>query len=180
VFFSSVLSRVSRSGDGSLCSMHMLNSWLKYFREYWYIGSTSASVATTKYITEPRVATLRYFSLAVEIWSSVCCASARRLEICAEVACGGVEGVAGEEQRGRGGNGRRRVRRRVRRREEGQEEGGGAGGERRGRGGKRGRGREGGGAGRGKKGRRRRRGRRRGRGKRRGEGREEGRGAGGG
>lgn len=54
-------------------------------REYWYIGSTSAKLATTKYITEPRVATGLYFSRAVEMLSSVFSASRRRVEMTPEV-----------------------------------------------------------------------------------------------
>ena len=81
MFRSRVASLTSRSDDGSLCSIQLLNSWLKYLREYWYMGSTSPSMATTKYITEPLVATFLYFSRAVEICSSVCSASASLLEI---------------------------------------------------------------------------------------------------
>ena len=87
MFRSRVASLTSRSGDGSLCSIQLLNSWLKYFSEYWYIGSTSPSTATTKYITEPRVATFLYFSRAVEICNSVCSASASLFDIWAEVSC---------------------------------------------------------------------------------------------
>lgn len=51
---------------------------LKYLRENWYIGSTSAMLATTKYMTEPRSATVLYFSRAAVIFVSVSSASARR------------------------------------------------------------------------------------------------------
>ena len=39
------------------------------------MGSTSAMLATTKYMTDPRVATTLYFSRAVDIFSSVVSAS---------------------------------------------------------------------------------------------------------
>ena len=47
--------------------------------------STSAILATTKYITDPRVATGRYFSRAVVIFSSVISASFNRVLITPEV-----------------------------------------------------------------------------------------------
>ena len=49
------------------------------------MGSTSAKLATTKYITDPLVATGRYFSRAVEILSSVFSASKRRVDITPDV-----------------------------------------------------------------------------------------------
>ena len=52
------------------------------------MGSTSAMSAMTKYITEPLVAITRYFSRAVDIFSSVISASLRRLEMVADVTCG--------------------------------------------------------------------------------------------
>ena len=58
---------------------------LKYFSEYWYMESTSAMLATTKYITEPLVATGRYFSRARVIFSSVISASFSRVLITPEV-----------------------------------------------------------------------------------------------
>lgn len=87
VFSKRVLSRTWRSSDLELNSIQELNNWLKYFKEYWYIGSTSAMVATTKYIIDPLVATIRYFSLADDIWTSVCSDSVRRLVICVDVTC---------------------------------------------------------------------------------------------
>ena len=47
--------------------------------------STSAILATTKYITDPRVATGRYFSRADVIFSSVVSASFNRVLITPEV-----------------------------------------------------------------------------------------------
>ena len=61
---------------------------LKYFSEYWYMESTSAMLATTKYITEPLVATGRYFSRARVIFSSVISASFSRVLITPEVTWG--------------------------------------------------------------------------------------------
>lgn len=58
---------------------------LKYLRENWYMGSISERLAMTKYMTEPRVATGRYLSLAVLIISSVVSASPRRDLIASEV-----------------------------------------------------------------------------------------------
>ena len=52
--------------------------------------STSATLATTKYITEPRVATGRYFSRAAVIFSSVISASFNRVLITPEVTWGEV------------------------------------------------------------------------------------------
>lgn len=49
------------------------------------MGSISASDATTKYMTDPRVATERYFSRAEVICSSVFSASARRVVIIPDV-----------------------------------------------------------------------------------------------
>ena len=49
------------------------------------MGSISANDATTKYMTEPRVATGRYFSRAALIFSSVVSASFRRVVMTPEV-----------------------------------------------------------------------------------------------
>lgn len=63
-----------------------IHTWVKYFNEYWYIGSISASCATTKYSTDPLVATERYFSRAIEIFSSVASVSINLAAMIAEVS----------------------------------------------------------------------------------------------
>ena len=87
VRFSSVSRRMLRLSFFSLDVIVALNSALKYFSENWYIGSTSAMLATTKYMTEPRVAMTRYFSRAALIFFSVVSASFRRCWMTPEVTC---------------------------------------------------------------------------------------------
>ena len=87
VWSSKISSRLRRFSVFSLVEIVVLNSCLKYLRENWYMGSTSAMAATTKYMTEPRVATTRYFSRAVEIFSSVVSASFSLLVIAPDVTC---------------------------------------------------------------------------------------------
>lgn len=50
------------------------------------MGSISASCATTKYKTDPLVATDLYFSRAIDIFSSVASVSIKRASIIAEVS----------------------------------------------------------------------------------------------
>lgn len=50
------------------------------------MGSISANWATTKYKTEPLVATVRYFSRAIEIFSSVASVSINLAAITADVS----------------------------------------------------------------------------------------------
>ena len=65
--------------------MVVLNNCVKYRRENWYIGSIKLKSATTKYNNEPRFATRRYFSRAVEMFASVLIVSSRRRLIAVEV-----------------------------------------------------------------------------------------------
>ena len=85
--------RYLKDGDDRalIVSCQYIITCLKYLREYWYIVSTSAMLATTKYMTEPRVATGRYFSRAAVIFSSVISASFNRVLITPEVTW--VKGV---------------------------------------------------------------------------------------
>ena len=71
---------------------------MKYLRENWYMGSTSPMLATTKYMTEPRSATERYFSRASEIFSSVCSASVSRCVMMPDVTCTNGSNVNTAEQ----------------------------------------------------------------------------------
>ena len=71
---------------------------MKYLRENWYMGSTSPMLATTKYMTEPRSATERYFSRASEIFSSVCSASVSRWVMMPDVTCTTGSNVNAVEQ----------------------------------------------------------------------------------
>lgn len=50
------------------------------------MGSISANCATTKYNTDPLVATDRYFSRAIDIFSSVASVSIKRASIIADVS----------------------------------------------------------------------------------------------
>lgn len=77
---------MGRGSNQSTFSGSKKLTWLKYFSEYWYMGSISASWATTKYSTEPLVATDRYFSRAIEIFSSVASVSTSRASMMAEVS----------------------------------------------------------------------------------------------
>ena len=58
------LSRSWRSGGFSATSNLFLNRRIKNSKEYWYIGSIKAKSAITKYMTDPLLATILYYSLA--------------------------------------------------------------------------------------------------------------------
>jgi len=62
-----------------------VNSLMKNSNEYWYIGSTIAKSAITKYKTDPLVATFRYYSLASKIDFLVSSDLSIRSEIVIEV-----------------------------------------------------------------------------------------------
>lgn len=51
---------------------------MKYYREYWYIGSITAKSLITKYITLPLFAIERYSYLALSIYSLVILANSIR------------------------------------------------------------------------------------------------------
>ena len=65
--------------------MVRLKMSVKYLSENWYMGSTLAKLATTKYKIEPRLATGRYFSRVAEIVASVFSASPSRFPITPDV-----------------------------------------------------------------------------------------------
>mmetsp|Transcript_28799 Transcript_28799/g.85205 ORF Transcript_28799/g.85205 Transcript_28799/m.85205 type:complete len:361 (+) Transcript_28799:780-1862(+) len=81
VYVSSELRRTRRLSLGGALSKQRLNSDVKYERLYWYMGSTIARSATTKYNRLPRVGRERYTLRASLICRSVCSASATRADI---------------------------------------------------------------------------------------------------